>query len=89
MAESSVVTVNGHELPIDEEARGSWEMFDLMCEVGTDFDQTKMPYAFQLIELCCGVTKDEFIELCGGKRTPYTEVLGHVAAALTAIVPKN
>lgn len=89
MAEATTVEINGHELLVDETARNSWEMFDLACEIGTDFDQTKLPVAFRLIELCCGVDKDEFIELCGGKKAPYNDVLANIAAVFAAIVPKN
>lgn len=89
MAKANTVEINGHELTIDEQARNSWAMFDIICEIGTDFDQTKMPQAFRLIELCCGVDKDEFIEICGGEKTPYDEVLANIAAVFAAIVPKN
>lgn len=89
MSENNTVTINGTDIEIDAEAAASWEMFELVCEIGTEFDQTKMPTAFKLIELCTGLDKDAFIELCGGKRAPYATVLESVNDVFTALVPKN
>lgn len=92
MAEPNVVTVNGHDITIDADACESWEFFELVCEIGTEFDQTKVPAAFQLIELCTGIGKDEFIELCreDGKRSAsWRVVLESVGTVLAAAVPKN
>lgn len=89
MSENNIVTINGTDVEIDAEAAASWEMFELVCEIGTEFDQTKMPTAFKLIELCTGIDKDAFIELCGGKRAPYASVLSSVNDVLTALIPKN
>ena len=89
MSENNTVTINGTDVEIDAEAAASWEMFELVCEIGTEFDQTKMPTAFKLIELCTGLDKDAFIELCGGKRAPYATVLESVNDVFTALVPKN
>ena len=88
MAEN-VVSINGTEIEIDAEAAASWEMFDLVCKIGTEFDQSKMPTAFEIIELCTGVDKDAFIKLCGGRRAPYSVVLENMNSVLTAIIPKN
>lgn len=88
MAENSV-NINGTDIEIDAEAAASWEMFELVCEIGTEFDQTKMPVAFKLIELCTGLDKDAFVELCGGRKAPYSVVLESVNAVLTALIPKN
>jgi len=85
----NIVKINGTDVKIDEEAASSWEMFDLVCEIGTEFDQNKMPTAFKLIELCTGLDKDAFIELCGGKRAPYASVLANINDVLTALIPKN
>ena len=88
MAENSV-NINGTDIEIDAEAAASWEMFELVCEIGTEFDQTKMPVAFKLIKLCTGLDKDAFVELCGGRKAPYSVVLESVNAVLTALIPKN
>ena len=88
MAEN-VVEINGTKIEIDAEAAASWEMFDLVCEIGTGFDQSKMPVAFDIIELCTGLDKDAFIEICGGRRAPYSVVLESMNSVLTAIIPKN
>ena len=90
MAESgSTFEVNGHTLTVDAEARDSWEVFDLMCEVGPDMSVFDMPVAFRIVEACTGVGKDAFVEMCGGKRVHRDVVLGHLTEALTALFPKN
>lgn len=85
----NTVTINGTDIEIDAEAAASWEMFELVCEIGTEFDQTKMPTAFKLIELCTGLDKDAFVELCGGRKAPFASVLEAMNEVLTALVPKN
>lgn len=90
MAESiSTFEVNGHTLTVDAEARDSWEVFDLMVEIGPDMSIFDMPLAFQVVEACTGVGKDEFVGMCGGKKVHRDVVLGHLTEALTALFPKN
>lgn len=81
--------INGHTLTVDTDARDSWELFDLMCEVGTEFDPSKMGIAFRIVEACTGVDKAEFVAMCGGKGVHRDVVLENLSAALAAILPKN
>ena len=70
----------------------SFFIFELVCKIGTEFDQTKVPAAFQLIELCTGIGKDEFVELGreDGKRSAsWRVVLESIGTVLAAAVPKN
>ena len=80
MAEPNVVTVNGHDITIDADACESWEFFELVCEIGTEFDQTKVPAAFKLIELC----RED-----GKRSASWRVVLESVGTVLAAAVPKN
>ena len=81
--------INGHTLTVDTDARDSWELFDLMCEVGTEFDPSKMGIAFRIVEACTGVGKDEFVDMCGGRKVHRDAVLENLSVALAAILPKN
>lgn len=89
MSEEKFVNINGTDVEIDTEASESWEMLELVFEIGAKFDYTNMPTAFKLIELCTGLDEDAFIKLCGGKRAPYKFVLENVNNVLAELIPKN
>ena len=44
---------------------------------------------FQIVELCTGLDKPHFIELCGGGRVSRDEMAQHLGKTIAQLVSKN
>lgn len=91
MAKKIVVEVRGDKVEVDVEALESWEAFEIMSALDNDEVSNfgKVQAALDLARIISGLTKDDIVELCGGKGAKATDVIGYALEIFKAASSKN
>ena len=86
------VDINGHEVEYDQEATESWDVADLLVTIDDAAPVSqyeKLANMFRIVELCTGLAKSRFVELCGGGRISRDEMAQHLGKTIAQLVSKN
>ena len=86
------VDINGTQVEYDPIAAESWDVAELLVTVEDSVPLSqyeKLANMFKVVELCTGVDKARFIELCGGGRTSRDEMAQHLGRTIAQLVSKN
>lgn len=86
------VDINGTQVEYDPVMSDSWAVADLLVTVEDAVPLSqyeKLGNMFRIVELCTGVDKARFVELCGGGRTSRDEVAQHLGHTIAQLVSKN
>lgn len=86
------VDINGTQVEYDPVMSDSWDVADLLVTVEDAVPLSqyeKLSNMFKIVELCTGVDKARFVELCGGGRTSRDEVAQHLGKTIAQLVSKN
>lgn len=86
------VDINGTQVEYDPIAAESWDVADLLVTIDDAAPLSqyeKLGNMFRIVELCTGVDKARFVELCGGGRTSRDEMAQHLGHAIAQLVSKN
>ena len=86
------VDINGHEVEYDQEVAESWDVADLLVTIddAAPISQyEKLTNMFRIVEMCTGLDKPHFVELCGGGRVKRDELARLLGLAISQLVSKN
>ena len=86
------VDINGHEVEYDQEVAESWDVADLLVTIDDAAPVSqyeKLANMFQIVELCTGLDKPHFVELCGGGRVSRDEMAQHLGKTIAQLASKN
>lgn len=91
MAKRCVVAVRGDEVEVDLEALESWEAFECMAAIASEEAESvaKAQAALDLAYVASGLTKDDIVGRCGGRRAKATDVIGYALEIFRAASSKN
>ena len=86
------VDITGHEVEYAQEVADSWDIAALLVTIDDAAPVSqyeKLANMFQIVEMCTGLDKPHFVELCGGGRTSRDEMAQHLGKTIAQLVSKN
>jgi len=86
------VDINGTNVEFDPKWANSWEVAELITSAqdGSGISEyQKLSAMFRVVELCTGLTHDQFIELAGGADTDRDEMAQRLGNTIAHLVSKN
>ncbi len=86
------VDINGTQVEYDPAMSDSWDVADLLVTVEDSVPLSqyeKLGNMFKIVELCTGLDKQRFVEMCGGGRISRDEMAQHLGHTIAQLVSKN
>lgn len=86
------VDINGTQVEYDPVMSDSWDVAELLARASDGSpvsDYEKLGAMFRIVELCTGLTHDEYVRLAGGGATNRDEMAQRLGGTIATLVSKN